>query len=484
MDKIEGANNINPGKTIKSIIIVTISNICNILAGIAVGFLIPKILSVSDYGYYKIFTLYSGYVGLASLGIIDGIVLIYGGNNYETLDRLKFRSYFRWYLLIHSIISAIILIISVIFLNNEYKYIFVFFGIFMIANNFTGYFQYISQITLRFKELSIRNIIKSSLTVLGVLLLYIIYKVNPNYSNFKTYIMLLIFFNYVLMFWYVYTYRDLIFGEAYKLKETKKDILKFIKCGFPLFFSILCASLILTLDRQFVSVLWPVDQSNEYSTYAFAYNMLSLVTVATSAISTVIYPTLKRTDEKTLKTNYHLLICIDIIFIFVCMTSYFPLCWFINWFLPKYNDSLIIFRIIFPGIAISSVITVVIHNYYKTFGLSTYYFIYTLITLILSFIANLVAYLIFKTTVSISIASICTMVFWYFIVQVTMVKKFSVPWLKNSIALFLGSTIFYVLTIIDVWYFAMILYILTMLLLLLFLYFKEFKEIKRILQKK
>ena len=50
------------GKKIgKNIIKVAVSNLFTILAGVLVGFIIPKMMGTTDYGYYKIFTLYIFY---------------------------------------------------------------------------------------------------------------------------------------------------------------------------------------------------------------------------------------------------------------------------------------------------------------------------------------------------------------------------------------------------------------------------------------
>ena len=64
---------------------VTTSNIIKLFAGVVVGFILPKIIGVSDYGYHKTFTLYATYVSLLSFGIVDGIYLKYGGKNYSDL---------------------------------------------------------------------------------------------------------------------------------------------------------------------------------------------------------------------------------------------------------------------------------------------------------------------------------------------------------------------------------------------------------------
>lgn len=439
---------INNKKTIKNIVLVTISNIFNIIAGILVGFLVPKILDIQDYGFYKTFTLYVGYVGLASLGIIDGIVLKYGGTDYSLLNREKFRSYFIWYLIIHSFITLLFLLISLFFIKGEYKVIFIFFGIDIICSNFTGYYQYISQITLRFKELSFRNIVKSTLTILGVLLLFLIHHLNPNLVNYRLYVIIILICNYILTLWYFITYKDISIGKHESIKKTFPEIVSFIKNGFPLSISLLCASLILTIDRQFVNLVYDTES---YAIYAFAYNMLSLVTVATSAISTVIYPILKRTDEKSLKANYSKLIAIDASFVSLCLSAYFLLCGFINWFLPKYIESLPIFRVIFPGLVISSTITVVMHNYYKTLGKSAYYFLFSVIALLISIFANVIAYYTFGTMISISIASVITIFIWYIIVQIYLSKEYQLPYKKNTLFILLCISGFYLISELKNW---------------------------------
>ena len=128
-------------KTLKSIVEVTISNIVTLMSGVLIGLFLPKILSVDDYGMYKTFTLYLTYAGFFSLGIIDGIVLDYGGDDLDQFDKELFRAYWKWYQLIHYFFSIIIILIGVFFFVSDYRFIFLLIGINMVANNFTGYFQ-------------------------------------------------------------------------------------------------------------------------------------------------------------------------------------------------------------------------------------------------------------------------------------------------------------------------------------------------------
>lgn len=400
-------------KIIKNIFMVALSDFSTIFSGVLIGFILPKIMSVENYGYYKTFTLYCTYTGLFSLGIIDGIVLKFGEKDYEDLNRRKFRSYFKWYLAIHIIFCCIFIGIGINVNSAEYRDILIFLGMYIIAGNITGYFQQLSQITQRFKEYSVRKLLQSIFNIALICGLYILF-LNGYEIDYKIYIFLWVIINILLSIWYMFTYRDIIFGASKSCEDTAGEIVKLIQNGVPLLFANLCSTLILTLDSQFVSVLF---DTRTYAIYAFAYNLLSLVTVATSAISTVLFPAMKRTDKQNLNHNYSKMVSIILILIFGIIAIYFPLCIFIKWFLPQYTGSLIIFRVIFPGIAISSAVTVIMHNYYKVSGKNFLYFKKSFITLIISAIANIIAYRLFRTSVSISVASIVTMVFWYIFVD-------------------------------------------------------------------
>ena len=94
MEEITTNQKTNQGKRfIKNIVIVLISNIISMLSGILIGFIIPKIMGVTEYGYYKTFTLYSTYIGILHFGFLDGIYLKFAGKQYEELYKEKFKTY-------------------------------------------------------------------------------------------------------------------------------------------------------------------------------------------------------------------------------------------------------------------------------------------------------------------------------------------------------------------------------------------------------
>ena len=429
-------------RTLRNIFNVLVSNIVTVVSGVLVGFLIPKILSVEGYGLYKTFTLYVTYIGLFSLGIIDGIVLKYGGTDYGNYDINRFRNYFKYYVSVNLLFTIAFTVIGLTAISGAYKFVFVAFGLNILAVNITGYFQQISQITQRFKEYSNRKIIQAICNIASVMLLYGLY-IKIGNIDYRMYVSIIVLTNYILMIWYVSTYKDISLGKSIGVLKQGKEILYLISAGFPLLFANLCSTLILTLDRQFVNVLF---DTSTYAIYAFAYNMLSLVTVATSAIATVLYPMLKRLNAEKQAELLQPLGGAILVFVYAVCMAFFFLEEFVKWFLPHYTESLQIFRIIFPGFAISAYITVVLHNYYKIKNKNIIFFRRSLMILIISFLANMGAYFFVGTPSSISVASIVTMILWYIYAEQYFVETISYSRKTNLIYMLIMMGVFYVAT--------------------------------------
>lgn len=434
---------------------VFFSNFIQLLAGVLGGFLLPKIMGITDFGLYKTFTLYATYVGLFQIGFLDGLNIKYGGYSYEMLDKREFSLYFKYFSIIQVFSSIIILAITFIFAPTEYRFVFVCIAIYLVFLNILAFFQMVSKITLRFKELATRNLLQSIMMVLVVVILYGYYKFADELISYKIYVIALLAINGILTIWYAFTFKDIVFQRGKSYEIPNGGIITLLKSGIPVMIAYLCSTLILTIDRQFVNVLFDV---NTYAVYAFAYTMLALITTAMSAVSTVIYPNLKRIDPDKLTQKYTYLVTLFLVISFGCLIVYFPMCCFINWFLPQYLGSLQIFRIVLPSIVVSSAITIVMQNYYITLNKGIAFFRKTIIALLLAFITNTIAYLLFKSTSAISFASVIVMVIWYLINEQYFVKQYKVKWKKNFLYVLINICLFYLTSIVSIWWIALLIF--------------------------
>lgn len=443
---------------ISEVLKVSLSNISTLVSGIFVGFIIPKVLGSTEYGYYKIFTLYASYIGLFTFGISEGMYLKYSGICYDDLNRGRIRFFTKLFTKIQLIMAVSIFVSSLMFTDGEYQYIFVALAIYLVELNTTTYYQYVAQMTMRFSDYTVRNFVKTILTIVAVLIMVVLYLMNGKSSlSYKYYVLLTLIISTLLCLLYLRKFKDITFGNHDRYVDARKELIQIMKLGIPFLLASLCSTLILNIDKQFVSMLF---EPAVYGTYAFAYSMLTLVTMCTSAISTVLYPSLKRTSKDNLAENLKRMSSIVLVFVFFMMLSYFPLCVIVNWFLPKYTYSLVIFRIVFPGLAFTSIISVVFQNFYKLFDENARFLKQNIAILVLSTIANFLAYYLFKSPEAISYASIVVLFIYYNVSEQFFRKNFHLLWKNNLLYILVIGSGFYLMTLIPNIYISMVLYLL------------------------
>lgn len=429
-------------KFAKDLSIVLVGNVFVLISSILTGLVVPKIMGVTNYGYYQIYTLYLTYVALLHFGFVDGILLVHGGEKYEELDISLFRTNTKYYALIEMLLSLSAVIFSVIFLHDIYRFIGVMLGIEIFTTNMTAYYQYISQSTMRFKEWSLRKVIQAGLKIIVTSIMAMLYFFNIiNYVSAQIYLSCIVVIDLLLLLWYSNTYRDISLGEGSKFN--KRTFFSYFKLGIALTLAYQIAHLVLNLDRQFVSALFETDT---YSIYAFAYRLLSMVTTVINAVSIVLFPNLKKKSKisgdrimDSMPDN----IAMIAISVFAVHIGYYPLQIFINWFLPDYVVALDYLKILFPGIAITCCISLIIFNYYKVLNKNILYCIISMAILFLSAILNTIAYYCYHSPKAISIASVITLFTWYMVLQVTFIKKYCIKWKKNMIYIICCSACFY-----------------------------------------
>jgi len=447
-------------KILKSIGFVTLSNIIKLVSSIFVGFILPGILGVTNYGYYKVFGLYLMYIGLFHFGFIDGIYLKYGGTNYNQLDRKEFRLYFKFLLLMELILAVIGVILIQQFLVGEKKFIFSLLFINMIAINLTSYFQFVSQITSRFKEFSIRTIVIAFSNLLIVAVLFFMKS-----NNYRMLLIAIVAVNFLLLFWYVYTYKEIVFGIKEKFRDNKKKILLLFYSGITLLVANLASTIIINIDRQVVELYFTVE---EFGTYSFAYSMLSMITVVVTAIGIVLYPSLKKIDINNISAKYSKYNRIIIFIVLIGLVGYFPIKLIIPKFLPDYFSSIFIFRIALPGLLFTAPISAVKHNYFKVFDRNLDFFLISLFAILLNLSLNIFSYYRFGSMLFIAASSVLGIMFWYIMLDLYLYKVIQIKWQDNFFIILIGMISFYSITSIDnvfISFFAYVFFVITLIII-------------------
>ncbi len=108
-------NRIN--RFIINVIYTFFANGFSLFISMIVMLLLPRFLNISGYGYWQLYVLYTGYLGLFHLGLCDGVYLKFGGKQYSDLDKNKYSQQFKLlsiYILVLVGIAVVVLNIAVI----------------------------------------------------------------------------------------------------------------------------------------------------------------------------------------------------------------------------------------------------------------------------------------------------------------------------------------------------------------------------------
>jgi hypothetical protein len=128
------------------------------------------------------------------------------------------------------------------------------------------------------------------------------------------------------------------------------------------------------------------------------------------------------------------------------LLSYFPLVFFIEWFLPEYYGSLDYIAIVLPAFIFTSSITVVMFTINKVFDMNFSFFKDGCLVLILGLIFNVIAYWMFRSPHAISYASLGVMMIWFLISGARLKSKTSVDVSKEFLYLLSITLGFFIVT--------------------------------------
>lgn len=396
-----------------------------LVSNVLLGFLLPVVLGVEDYGYYKIYMLYVGYCGLVNFGFPDGIILRYGGCEYAQLGRPLFRTYTVLFVALESVMMLLVLGVS-LFLREPYNLIIGFVGLNLILCNVTLYYQYLSQATSRFREFSLQKTVQALAIILAlVILLLLKQKSVLTRVSFVAMILIMQGISIGVLLWHIYIYRDVTFGERARLRDVKHEVKQVFQKGSVLTISYEVAQLILLMDRQFVSILYDIEV---YAKYAFAYNILSCVTALITAISTVLFPMLKKIKKEDALEKFESTLILVMCLVGASMIGVYPVEWLVKWILPTYAEAIDYVRIIFPALIFTSGITIVGGTYYKVLDRIKNYLYISLASVAIAFLCNCIAVWGWNTPEAVSVASVVTTVIWFALVIGYLGKTYQVKW--------------------------------------------------------
>lgn len=319
----------------------------SLFLSIITALILPKILGVEEFAYWQLFIFYSGYVGVLSLGIGDGIYLKFGGSDYKYLPVIEVRSVYNSLLIFLFAISIFSLIATdIVSISSERKTIIVLTIIYAVIYNLATCLGFLRQATNDTYVYSF-SVILDRVVFLILLIILLVKKV----VVFLPYIICYLIGKLISLLYCLYKNKDILLVKGAKFKESIGCTIQIMKIGIPLMASNMIGSLMLGVGRFIIDAKWGITA---FGVVSFSMSLCNFFLLFISQTSMVLFPTLRSIDEERISsyfkfTSYALGIVLPVAYVL-----YLPLEYSLNIWLPQYGSSLrymIIFLplIIFDG---------------------------------------------------------------------------------------------------------------------------------------
>lgn len=351
--------NMTKKSIVEKIGISIIAQIISLFISFILNLIVPKYISTYSYSYWQTYLLYVSYVGLLQFGLLDGILLRYSQYDYYQLDKSILRSQYKILLGLNVLSALVFIIIAIILKQPVGSTILVLVGIGVITKNGFYYTLYIFQMTNRIKNYAILTIMQRlAYGVTAIILL--IFRID----NFVWFCIADLIGDCVGIGVGIVTNKDLYLGKFSEYNKTIQDLKINISAGIKLMIANWSATMIVGFAKTIIQWSWSVEIFGKIS---FSFSLTNLFLSFVTATAIVLFPTLKRMDESNLPQFYTEVRALVSPFLLAIMMLYFPGCWILTKWLPKYTDSLVYLGLLLPMILFSSRITLLTDNYMKAY---------------------------------------------------------------------------------------------------------------------
>lgn len=337
-----------------------LANIFSAFTSILMVVILPKVMSLQDYGIWQLFLFYISYVGFMHFGWIDGIYLRYGGQYYEELDRRVFSGQF--------ILFVILLLIEVLLVFTFTSYgiitdktlisILKIAGIYGVLYNITTFVRFVLQLSDQIKDYA-KNVVLERIVTIVLLSSCILFDAVEYIDMISAKITSV----FVVMLCSMFMIKDLIFHKSYNLLMCLNEAWENISVGIKLMLSNIAGMLILGIIRFGISQGWDIVTFGKVSLTLMASNFLMIFV---SAVSVVLFPLLKRANEEKI-TEIYIMLRRGLSFSLLgLLISYYPFSYLLKLWLPQYSDSLIFMGYLLPVCIFESKMQMLVVTYLKS----------------------------------------------------------------------------------------------------------------------
>ncbi len=319
--------------------------------------ILPKMISVGEYGLFQYYIMLVGYIGVLHLGWADGLYLRLCGTEYDLLDFAKTHKQLNLFVMLQIVWAILILAVSLLLIDKQKAYIAYALALTIVVLNFKTILSYILQATYRIMDSSRASILGNVMYffISGILLIF-------GVKRYQWYIAAYIIGIIITLLMDLRYCKD-IFKCRLNIKSSiKTEIVNDINAGSKIMIAAFVGMLIISNVRWNIERVWDIKTFAKISLTLSASNLFMTFI---NAIATVLLPILRRMEKEKTFLIYEKLNDILLLVLAGSMLLYFPVKIYLSMWLPAYAESLNYMAILFPICIYESKTTMLLVTYLK-----------------------------------------------------------------------------------------------------------------------
>ena len=355
--------------------IAMVAQMVTMLVSIATVILMPKVMDGDDYGYWQLFIFYSGYVGLATLGITDGTYLLMGGKTREELPRSRVVSQLLFCLLYQALLVVLAVPPLLLASDTPRQLVIVATGLFLIMYNASAHLGYVFQAINETSTFSRSIILKKGIVLFGFVSLII-----SGAGSFLPYILVYLGSELAALAYIALRARWLLSAPLMGIGETVSAVVASMRVGMKLMIAVNAGTLVIGFARFVVDITWPIEVFGQVS---FSLSIVNFIMAFIGQVSMVLFPALRRCDEDELSETYRKGEALLSVILPLALLLYWPAGALVRLWLPDYAGSLHYMAILAPLCLFDGRMNVLVTTYCKVLREESYLLMLNVASLVL-----------------------------------------------------------------------------------------------------
>lgn len=342
---------------IRRIFAAFFSNAFGFLVSCLIILIVPKFITTEQYGYFQLYIFYTGYIGFINFGWPEGLLLRYGGQSYNTLDRKSLKTQYELFSVFSSGVGTMICIVALLTSKGDRTFVWLGVGLCIVIYLPRAFLQVLLHMTNRTVEYARGILIEKTVYFIGVAAVIL--------SGLRSFYWLIIsemLGRLAASIYIMRTCSDILYAQRAPWRTQVQEIGENIRAGIQLMLANLIGLFLIGTVRQAIEWRWDVETFGKIS---FTLSISNLLMILIRSIAIVFFPVLKTISVHKLAPIYKTFRIGLMVLLFAMLAIYFPAAKILSAWLPSYEQSLRYMAILFPMCIFECRMSLLIESYMK-----------------------------------------------------------------------------------------------------------------------